>query len=146
MSRSTYISLLSHKVVFPCKVFSAAVSNNKIMSAPSIPNRWERLRQRIEEYKKLATEVTKKDAEHGDMDPDRTILPKLDDLGPQLDDEANWHTWDSRRFDNEIANVDGLIEAANKILGALKRKISEALRRKEESAAENWGRGFADAS
>ena len=116
------------------------------MSAPSVPNPWATLRQRIQDYKNLATKVEEKEAEHVAIDPDRTIMPKLDNLPPELDDEANWRTWEPRRFDNEITNVNGLIKSANKILGVLKEKIDEALERKEDSAAEDLGDGGVDAS
>ena len=148
MPQSTYLSLLSHGTIFLCKLFSAAVT--KKMSEPSVPNPWETLRQRIEEYKDLVSKVKEKEAEHVAIDPDRRILSKLEDLGPELDDEANWREWESRRFDDEIANVDGLIKTAKKILSVLKNKIDQARERIREeeyaSLAVNLGTGDANAS
>lgn len=112
------------------------------MSAPSEPQSWTTLRQRIQEYKHLATKVEEKEAEHVAIDPDRTILPKLEDLRPEIEDEANWRTWESRRFDNEISGVNALIEGAKTLLGALEDKIGEGRKRKEDVVAEGWGKGM----
>ena len=107
------------------------------MSAPSVPTLRATLRQRIQDHKDLATEVKEKDAILEDIDSDRTPLSNLDNLRPELNDEANWLTWDGTRLGNEIARVNELIQAARARLELLNDKIGDARRTKEGSDAED---------